>query len=103
MATSIAKSIRRQIIKRIKGVPRDKAMLKTIALRSLLNIRTRVRKGFGVEMSEGKKKRLKKLEKKTKKNRRLLSKQGRLADTATPNKSNFTRSGDTLRNLENLG
>jgi len=100
MADSIADSIRKQVLKPLKDLERNKAMLKEIALRSLINIRTRTRAGFGVDVPEGKKSTLKAHKKRTRSNRKRLGSQGRLASTTAPNKSNFTSSGDTLRNLE---
>lgn len=63
-------------------------------------VRERTRKGFGVKANGGRKERLKKLKKPTKKIRQDLKKKGQLSGKTTPNRSNLTRSG---RMLDNIG
>jgi len=63
-------------------------------------VKERTRRGFGVTKNEGKKQRLKKLEPSTRNIRKSVKKLGKLSSETSVNKSNFTRTGQTLDNMK---
>lgn len=70
--------------------------MKELGKKAETMVKERTRKGFGVEKDNGPKTNLKGLSESYKKQRRRLSRQGKLSGETTPGKSNLTKSGKMI-------
>lgn len=66
-------------------------------------VRDRTRDGYGVPKPLSKRERLKKLKETYQKRRQSLRKQGKLSSQTTPTKSNLTKSGEMIDNVDGRG
>lgn len=78
----------------------EKSTMKEVADLSKDLVKTRTKRGFGVNESGDKATRLKGLSESYKKQRRRLKRQGKLAGDTTPQKSNLTKKGKMIADVE---
>lgn len=96
------KDLQRKLGTLIREVGDAQTMVK-VAKQTAETVKKRTRRGFGVEQTGGRSKRLKKLADGYKKTRRGLKKRGQLSTETTPAKSNLTKSGEMLDSIKGEG
>lgn len=77
----------------------DRDILREIGNEAREMVKSRTRKGFGVERELGPQTRLAGISESYKKQRKRLQKQGKLSPETTPGKSNMTKTGELLDTL----
>ena len=96
------KDLERKLARLINSVG-DSATMDKMGKELAQTVKTRTRKGFGVDQTGGRSKRLTKLSKPYKKERKGLQSRGKLSSETSPTKSNLTKSGELLDSIKGEG
>lgn len=89
-----------QVAQAVRKVKSDQALKKKLAEEALESVQRRTKLGRGVNKPEGPSNKLPTLKTKTVSTRKSLKRSGKLSSSATPTKSNITRSGKTLGSMK---
>lgn len=89
-----------KVAEAVRNVKNDGKLKKELAEEALESVKRRTKLGRGVGKPEGPSNKLPSLKTKTVSTRKSLKRTGGLSSTATPAKSNVTRSGKTLDSLK---
>lgn len=96
------KDLEKKLAKLISSVG-DASTMDKIGKELAQTVKTRTRKGFGVDQPGGRSKRLTKLSKPYKKERKGLQSRGKLSSETSPAKSNLTKTGELLDSIKGSG